>query len=195
MLKYIANIIQLIFSPQKGWEDLEEDDYRPDGGRGSIDIRRLYTRCFLPFIAFCAATVFIRILFDGGPDFVKALVWAIIQFFSLFLSYHLAVYIFSWWMPRLISRDGTPDMRRDAIMVLYCISVLALIFLIDNVIKIHIALISFLPFYVMFIIWKGADFVGIPQRNIGGFMFMASASILGTVYGIRFLFCLLCNSL
>lgn len=188
MLKYLANIIQLVFSPQKGWEDLGDDDFRTDGKPGAIDIRRLYTSCFLPFIAFCSLTAFVRICFDGGPDFKGALVTAIIEFFSLFLSYHLAVYIFSWWMPRLIPVDRNPDMRRDAILVMYCMSVVALIFLIGNVIKVHLALISFLPFYVMFIIWKGAEFLGIPQRNIGGFMFMASAAVLGTVYGLSFLF-------
>lgn len=186
MLKFLGNIIQLVFSPQKGWEDLEEDDYRSDGRRGRIDIRKLYTRCFLPLIAICSATSFTRMLFDGGPDFLGALQMAIIEFFSLFLSYHLAVYVFSWGMPKIM--EGNHDHRRDAIMVLYCISVISLIFLLGNVIKVKLALIQFLPFYVIFIIWKGADFIGVPQRNIGQFMLMASASVLGAVYGLSFLF-------
>lgn len=188
MLKFLANIIQLIFSPQKGWEDLEEDDYRADGRRGAIDIRGLYTRCFIPLIAFCSLTSFVRVVYDGGPDFLGALQTAIIEFFSLFLSYHLAVYVFSWMMPRLTGEDGAIDQRRDAIMVLYSISVISLIFLLGNVIKVKLALIQFLPFYVIFIVWKGANFTGVPQRNIGGFMLMASASILGAVYGLSFLF-------
>lgn len=188
MLKYLANILQLLIAPQKGWEDLEVNDIREDGTRGAIDIRRLYTHCFLPLIIICSLTAFIRMMFDGGPDFIGALQQVIIEFFSLFLAYHLAIYIFSWWMPRILSDDSLPDMRRDAIMVMYCISIIAIIFLIGNIIKVKLALISFLPFYVMFIIWKGADFVGIPQRNIGAFMFMAAAAILGTVYGLSFLF-------
>jgi len=188
MLKFLGNIIQLVFSPQKGWEDLEEDDYRVDGRRGAIDIRRLYTGSFLPLVAFCALTSFVRMLFDGGPDFLGALQTSIIEFFSLFLSYHLAVYVFSWMMPRLVSDNAMPDQRRDAIMVMYCISVISLIFLLGNVIKVRLALIQFLPFYVIFIIWKGADFVGVSQRSIGLFMLMASASVLGAVYGLSFLF-------
>lgn len=191
MLKFLGNIIQLIFSPQKGWEDLEEDDYRPDGRRGRIDIRRLYTRCFLPLIAICSLTSFVRMLFDGGPDFLGALQTAIIEFFSLFLSYHLAVYVFSWLMPRFFDNGEQPDQRRDAVMVLYSISVISLIFLLGNVIKVRLALIQFLPFYVIFIIWKGADFTGVPQRSIGPFMLMASASVLGAVYGLSFLFTIL----
>lgn len=188
MFKFLGNIIQLVFSPQKGWEDLEEDDYRSDGRRGRIDIRRLYTRCFLPLIAICSATSFTRMLFEGGPDFLGALQMAIIEFFSLFLSYHLDVYVFSWMMPRLLDNGQQPDQRRDAIMVLYCISVIALIFLLGNIIKVRLALIQFLPFYVIFIIWKGGDFIGVPERSVGPFMLMASASVLGAVYGLSFLF-------
>lgn len=188
MLKFLANILQLIISPQKGWEDLEDDDYRTDGRRGAIDIRRLYTSCFIPVILICSLTSFIRMMYDGGPDFLEALQMAIIEFFSLFLSYHLAVYIFSAAMPRIFSDDEHPDQRREAIMVLYSISVIALIFLLGNVIKVRIALIQLLPFYVVFIIWKGARFIGVPERNIGFFMIMASLAVLGSVYGLSFLF-------
>lgn len=188
MLKYIANIIQLVFSPQKGWEDLAEDDRRSDGRRGDIDIRRLYTHCFLPLVIFCSLTAFVKMLFEGGPDFLGALQNAIIDFFSLFLSYHLAVYIFSWTMPRLCGPHEPTDHRRAAMMIMYCISVIALIFLLGNMIKVRLALIQFLPFYVIFIIWKGADYVGVPPRSIGLFMLMASASVLGAVYGLSYLF-------
>ncbi len=187
MLKFLGNIIQLIFSPQQGWEDLEENDYRSDGRRGEIDIRNLYTRCFLPLITFCSLTSLIGIIYDGGPDFLRALQIAIIEFFSLFLSYHLAVYIFSWVMPLIVTKEQS-DQRRDAIMVLYCISIIALIFMLSNVIKVNIALLHFLPFYVLFIIWKGANFTGVPQQNIGPFMLMATASVLGSVYGLNYLF-------
>ena len=48
MLKFLANIIQLILSPAQGWEDLAEDDRMADGRRGDINIRRLYFGCFIP---------------------------------------------------------------------------------------------------------------------------------------------------
>lgn len=185
MLKFFGNIIQLIFSPLRGWEDLERDDRRADGSRGNVDLRRLYLSRFLPMVLVCALTSFIRMFY--GMDFLGALQNVIIQFFALFLSYHLAVYIFSWFMPRIL--DGKdPDQRRDSMMIMYCISVIALIFLLGNVIKVKLALIQLLPFYVVFIIWKGAYYVGVPERSLGAFMLMASASILGAVYGLSFLF-------
>jgi hypothetical protein len=142
-------------------------------------------------MVFCSLTFFVRVLFENGPDFLKALQVVIIQFFSLFLSYHVAVYVFSAMLPRIVRAGEQPDQRRSAIMILYCISVIALIFLIGNIIKIKLALISFLPFYAIFIIWKGAKFIGIPEENIGPFMLMSSLSVLGSIYGLSFIFNLL----
>lgn len=189
MLNFLRNIIQLIFSPQKGWEDLDEDDYRRDGRKGDIDVRRLYLRNFLPLIIFCALTAFIRIPYEETVDFLKALQEVIIQFVSLFLAYHVAIYVFSCLTQRFLTH-GTekPDQRRLAILVLYSISVIAMIFLLGNVIKVKLALIQFLPLYVIFIIWKGAHFVGISNEDIGPFMLMACGSMLGTVYGLSFIY-------
>lgn len=183
MLKFIGNIIQLIFSPQRGGEDLEADDRYALGNR---DVRRLYVGCFLPFILLCSLTSFVRMFY--GLDFLGALQQSIIEFFALFLSYHVAVYLFSLTMKRILGPDREPDQRRYATMIIYCISAVSLIFLLGNVIKVTLALIQLLPFYVIFIIWKAAPYVGVPQRSIGLYMLMASASILGSVYGLSFLF-------
>lgn len=188
MWKFLGNIIQLIISPASGWEDIAADDRRTDGRRGLTDIRKVYLGSFLPLIAVCAATYFLRMLYTGGPDFLQALQQTIIQFFSLFLSYHIAIYVFSLALPRLMSIDEQPDPRRSALLIMHCISVIALVFLLGNLIKVNVALIQFLPIYVIFIIWKGATYMGVPDRNLGLYMIMASATILGAVYGLSLLF-------
>ena len=188
MWKFLGNIIQLIISPASGWEDIAADDRRTDGRRGLTDIRKVYLGSVLPLIAVCAATYFLRMLYTGGPDFLQALQQTIIQFFSLFLSYHIAIYVFSLALPRLMSIDEQPDPRRSALLIMHCISVIALVFLLGNLIKVNVALIQFLPIYVIFIIWKGATYMGVPDRNLGLYMIMASATILGAVYGLSFLF-------
>lgn len=191
MLKFLGNIIQLIFSPQKGWEDLEYDDLYSDGRRGVLDIRHLYSRCLMPVIVFCPLTYFVRMLYDNGPGFVEALQHVIIQFFCLFLAYHIGNYLFSLFASKIYGQYDTPDQRRFSIMILYCIAVVAIIMMLDNIIKVNLALIKFLPIYVIFIIWKGAEFAGVPSRNIAAYMFVASGAILGAVYGLQFIFSIL----
>ncbi len=65
---------------------------------------------------------------------------------------------------------------------------IALVALVDNVIKVQIGLQAFLPFYVVFILWKGCDFLEIDRRQEGLFMIVASASVLGAYYMLSFLF-------
>ena len=72
-------------------------------------------------------------------------------------------------------------------MIMYCLTFLGLITLLSNVVKVRIALIEFLPLYVVFIIWKGWKYVGVEERNLGLFMIMATVSILGSAYLISFL--------
>lgn len=191
MLKYLRNIIQLIFSPTSGWEDLAESDLREDESRGDISIRMLFTTCFLPLITIVSLTSFLRMFYNGGPDFLQALQQGIIEFFSLFLSYYLAIYIFSLLLPRVIDQESPVDQRRGILLVMYSLSVIAIIYLLGNIIKVRLALIQFLPFYVIYIIWKGADYIGVPERNVGAFMLVASGAILGAVYGLSFLFSIL----
>ena len=72
-------------------------------------------------------------------------------------------------------------------MIMYCVTFLGIITLVSNVVKVRIALIEFLPLYVVFILWKGWRYAGVEERNIGLFMIMATASILGSAYLVSFL--------
>ena len=67
-------------------------------------------------------------------------------------------------------------------MICYSLTFMALVFLLANVVKVKITLIEFLPFYVIFIIWKGWRYVGVKERNVGLFMIMETAAIVGSVY-------------
>ena len=72
-------------------------------------------------------------------------------------------------------------------MTMYSLTFLGMITLVANIVKVRIALIEFLPFYVIFIIWKGWKYVGVDERHEGIFMIIATAFILGSPYLISFL--------
>jgi len=180
VLQYLKNLIQLIFAPAKGWEDIADE---------SIDdatAASQFKYCFLPAIAICACSWFVRLLYDDTPDFWGILQSAVITFVSLFLSAEASLYILQTYMPRI-----TVDRRfyRAGVMemIMYSLTFLGFISFIDNVVKVHIVLIEFLPLYVIFIIWKGGRFLGVEEKNIGLFVILASASVLGSVYGVSML--------
>lgn len=183
MGSFLKYLFQIILSPAKGWEDMA-----CDLNTNRINVRHLYIHAFLPLIATCAATSFLRLFY--GADWLLCLASAIRVFVALFLTYHLGIHIISWFMPRLVDacvRDSQ-DQRRLAVEVMMSTAFIALVALVDNVIKVQIGLQAFLPFYVVFILWKGCDFLEIDRRQEGLFMIVASASVLGAYYMLSFLF-------
>jgi heme/copper-type cytochrome/quinol oxidase subunit 4 len=80
--------------------------------------------------------------------------------------------------------DGQPLVNRGRWLevIMYSLTILAVIMLVSNVIKVRLALVEFLPLYVVFVIWKGCKFVHIEEQNVGIFMVSAIASLLGSVY-------------
>lgn len=207
---YLKNLIQIIFAPARGWEDLESEEnleFRASCGNppGKDDISRhddarqweeheaamQFRFGFIPCISVCACSSFIKMIYDGGPGFLGALQMAIITFVSLFLASQSARYAFQVYMPRLTgeTRYGRKDYPRgrSMMMIMYCLTFLGLISMMSNIIKVRIALIEFLPLYVVFIIWKGWKYIGVEERNLGLFMIMGTLSILGSVYLLSFL--------
>ncbi len=210
MNEYLKNLVQLIFAPARGWEDMAIEerekflDYRnrhlgETGGKHGASFHdeedawserhasHLFRSCFLPAIGVCACSSFIKMFYEGGPGFLGALQMAIITFVSLFLSTQFARYVFQTYMPRLLSEATVEKRGRWMSMIMYCVTFLGIITLVSNVVKVRIALIEFLPLYVVFILWKGWRYAGVEERNIGLFMIMATASVLGSAYLVSFL--------
>ena len=212
VIRYLKNLIQLIFSPVQGWDDLDDEekrgfmDYRNSrldthgGQRGASfheearqwevqDAARQFRTGFLPFIAVCACSAFIKMLYNDSLGFLGALQMAIITFVSLFLAAQSARYAFQIYLPRMVDGAMATDYPRGRAMMLimYCLTFLGLITFVSNAVKVRIALIEFLPLYVVFIIWKGWRFVGVREKDLGLFMLLSTVSILGSAYLVSFL--------
>lgn len=206
MIKYFQNLIQLIISPEKGWEDLARDgaaDLLPSDSNNtplatscskakSVSDRNYervmyrFKKCYLPAIGICACSHFVRLFYSDNLDVLDALQRAIVTFVSLFLSAEFAKYAFQIYLPKLTT-SGTINRARALEMIMFCLTFMGLITLIENVVKVNIALLDFLPLYAIFMICKGEKYMNIAEQNIGQFVVLASLSILGSGYVISFL--------
>lgn len=180
MGQFLKLLFQIILNPAKGWEDVEDAlvDRR-------LNVRSAYIRGFLPLITVASLAAFFRLVYAGGPDALSALSRAIIDFVSLFLSYHLSIYVISSVMPRFLDPGDAEigrDQRRLALTSMMSIAFVALVVLVSNIIKVRVAILDFVPLYAVFIIWKGCGFLGVSRRQEGLYMIVASAAILGSVY-------------
>lgn len=217
MLEYVKHLLQLIVSPAQGWEDIACDErraFRRDAQelrygtpasnvegvtQAEIDeyvenewenarVRGLYTRCFLPLTGVCAMSAFVRMLYSDGPGFLKALQLALISFVTLFLSSQVSRYIFGWVMPRLNGWRSDAATWRSMLLTMYTLSFLALVTLVENVVKVRISLLDFLPFYSAFIVWKGAKFMLIEEKNVLAYVAVATVTLLGSEYVLSNIF-------
>ena len=119
----------------------------------------------------------------GADDLLSCIQKAIVTFVTLFLTSQFARYIFMVYMPRILSASVLTEPKgRWFVLIMQCLTFLGMITFLSNIVKTHLALIEFLPFYVIFIIWKGAKFAGIEEKNVGLYMIIATLSILGPTY-------------
>lgn len=205
LAQYLKQFVQLIFAPTKGWEDIEresgeqfriarENHLCAEANRGSASYveeqndweeqraTRCFYTCFLPLTGLFALSWLMR-AFYGADDLLSCVQKAIVTFVTLFLSSQFARYIFMVYMPRILSASVLTDPKgRWFTLIMQCLTFLGLITFVSNIVKTHLALIEFLPFYVIFIIWKGARFAGVDEKNVGLYMIIATLSILGPTY-------------
>ncbi len=186
MGQFLKLLFQIILSPTRGWEDVDEAllDRR-------LNVRSCYLSGFLPLIIIVSMAAFVGMLYTGGPDFLSALARCIIDFISLFLAYHLSIYIISSLMPKFIDpeyEDYGRDQRRLALTSMMSVAFVSLVFLVGNLIKVRLAFLDFVPLYAVLIIWKGCRFMGVSPRQEGLYMIVSSAAILGSVYLLSLVF-------
>ena len=180
MLKFLRQILQLVLRPANGWEDVASDL-----GSDPDEAARVYRDDFLPLIGVCSASSLARMFY--GVDFLGALAQGIVMFVALFLSYYIACWVMASWMPRLTG-ENRGDTRRNQLAVMYTLSIIALIGLLVNAVKVRIAILDFLPLYTVFVLWKGCGFLGVDPRKEGLFMLMSTGCVLGSYYGLSVIF-------
>lgn len=174
--------MQLVLGPANGWEDVADDlAETPE------EARRVYRERFLPLVAVCSASSFVPMLY--GVHFLDALSRGLVMFVSLFLSFYIASWVMATYMPRLTDDETTDNgSSRYQLMVMYTLAIIAIIGLIANIVKVRIAILNFLPLYTVFVLWKGCRFAGVSARKEGLFMLLSTGCILGSYYGLSFIF-------
>lgn len=182
MLQFLKHLIQIIFSPARGWEDLERDC------GADMHAVRTFFKGFLPFVAICSLSALMKVCY-GTADWADALLQAAITFMTLFLASQVARFLLIMILPRMTDApfDEAEHSDRWFILIMFPLAYLAIIVLMENLVKVHIAMLGFLPFYVVFIVWKGWRFACIPERNTGLFASAASVTVLGSYYILKFL--------
>lgn len=197
--RYLRNMVQLIFSPARGWEDIEAEEAGWDSAVAEERASAMFRRCFLPVAGVCAVSRFVRLLYGDEGGVLAVVQEAIVAFVSLFLAAQFARWAMQIAMPKILGEAAGPhcsavdvseSVRRRARMlelICYSLTFLGLVEFLGNVIKVRIALLAFLPIYVVFIIWQGSGYLRVPSRSVLQYVVTATMAIAGSAYVISFL--------
>lgn len=180
LLYYLRDMIQLVLAPVKGWEDVSADGF---------DTRTLLVRGLIPFVSIASLTVFFRMIYVGDVSFVILLQQAIVCFVKYFVTYFLASFVFTLYLPAIV--DGELSMVKCHTFIIYGVGLLALCGMIRNFMPVDMALVLVLPVYVLYILWRGLRYMSISFSGVGSFLLITIFSIIVPPYAIQYLFNLL----
>ena len=181
MLNYLQRILQLIISPARGWEDISAAGITPGV---------LTRRGFYPLLAITVISCMIKPLYHSADySLISALISSIITFTRFFVTLFLASYAFSIFMPAIAGNANSQF--KNLTCITYTLGALMLINLISNLLYLDLVIVTMLPLYVIFVVFKATRYLDVEQDHEGHFMMLALLTLIAPPYIISFLFNLL----
>ena len=170
----VKNILVLIASPRVGWEDINA---------GGIATSRVLRVAFYPLLALLAITTLVPMFYDKTITLSMSLMMAIINFSSYFFSYHIVCYLLGGFYPQLVKTRGATARLHE--LVLYSLIYLVLLAIIANVLPINFTPIFFMMTYLVWIVYRGTQYMGLDKPREPRFLIATSALLLLTPFVIQ----------
>lgn len=177
MSRFLKYLFQLIISPGRGWEDVSHAGISPE---------ELTSRGLYPLLGVTAVSVFVTAFYTNDTSFIHLIQTAIISFVKFFITYFIAVALFSLAATKM--SDNGMNEKKSHTFIIYNIGLLALYNIIENILPIQLSFIQFLPLYSAIIIWKGARYLAIREDNMLQFTLFGIFSIIVPPYLISWIF-------
>lgn len=172
MLHYLKLILQLLMSPKRGWEDVLDDGKSP---------REVLLHGLIPLSLLTALTVGMGFFYQNHPQVGELIIKAVVTFIRYMLTYFIAVGILVYALPRL-TFDGVVARERVELLSAYCVGMMALIGILENLLPMEIPLLQFLPLYVVVVIIQSRWFVDVDDNYLFRYAACAICGIILPVF-------------
>ncbi len=159
--------LQLLFMPEKAWQQLSEKPSRQTF---------LLPLLVYPLLILAALSVFIPYNY-GYTTLPEAVKESVITFIK-----YLACIITAWSCISALSRHyylSPCDNKKIHNFVGYCYTIQLLTIIVLNLLPSSFSFVEFAPLYTIWIIYKGKDYLEIPDESKFNFVLSASALMLG----------------
>lgn len=167
MWQYIRQILQLVLSPTRGWEDISEASVPPD------EIQR---KGFYPWIDITALSEFAPLFYDSGRTVFMAFEMAIAVAGAMFAACFIARIVMGMTLGAHV--DGTLNLTKVNTLALYMIGVAGLFQIIANIVPATLTVIHFLPLISLLIVFKAIPYMGVRQDNAMSFLLLAGIATI-----------------
>lgn len=174
---YLKEILQLIMSPEHGWEDISYD---------SPDLKKLLVKAFVPWLIIVSLSVIISSFYAHSFEWVAMIFSILATFLKYFITYYIAGFAFSVFMPTFTEGAGSEKLCNS--LIIYSLGLLALINLIDNCLPVSLPLLGFFPFYVIFIMFRGMRYCKVAKGRGWPFTFLCAASVVAPPWLLNLFF-------
>lgn len=175
-MNFFKNILQLIVSPTEGWKSIKKFNVP----------RPLFTsKVFFPLLGVLAVSVFVQYLYTFTGSLTDYLQKSIIQCSSIYFGYMLSAFALNYYLLKGESEEGTEN--KVHIFTLYLYSILMMLSIINNLLPVSFPFIDIFHFYVVYLIFKGVDYLSIKSGDRVKFVVVASLALLLSFYAIRYL--------
>lgn len=167
MLSLLKYLIQLILSPGEGWKELRQD--APDAS--ALQRRGLY-----PLLAVMAATELLGFVYLRHATVAGVLMRMLADFGAYFVALFIARLLLGLYLPHLCMEK--PDESRIATFAVCGIGLMVLVQTVCNCLPWNLVLLRFLPVYVILVLYKATDYLGVRDTDKLRFVGLAAASIV-----------------
>lgn len=176
MVKFLIYLLQLMLSPREGWEDL---------GKDNPDPQAILRHAYYPLLAIATATTFLSLVYHVGESSAAVIVRALATFGAYFVALYLAKLIFDVYLARL--SVAAVDHRRASMLILASLGMMLVFRTVSNCLPWHLIVIDFLPLYVVLVLSKAYNYLGIARREEMRFLGIASGVTVAIPLGIYYL--------
>lgn len=175
--RYLLDMLQLVLSPKRGWEDIAVDD---------IPANRLLTGGFIPLIIVNALSCLTGFLYHDDIS-TLAIVASMISSVVMFLvPYFLASFFFSLYIPSCTG--GTMRMNKNHTFIIYSLSIMVVMDILIHLLPMVPDMIFLLPIYVLFIMWRGLAYMEVKFDGVISFLVLNILTVLLPPFIFNYLF-------
>lgn len=163
-----ATLLYIMFNPVEGWKALR---------RSNISLEKLQSSCFYPLLAILAISKFAEYFYSVNISLYTLVSDAVIAFVAYFFGFFCIQLIISWFIPKELKEKFDSKYGKQYIVI--GLSTLALFNIITDVLPMLWPILTFLPIWTLYLMFKGVRFFKFPLNKEMSFFVVSGVATIG----------------